>query len=189
MKKLFFISVTALFVMSCNNSDNTAAKPGDTSKTAFQTLPDTKTAELDYPYKLDQPYQNWQAGDQKHAVTAMKSLKNFETGDVAACMTGFGDSVDVRFDNYRAKLSNDSLKKQFTEQRAGYASLTIKMDDWESTISSDKKTEWVTMWYKEIWTDKKGKTDSLAVVDDCKIMNGKVVVLDEKIQHYPAAKK
>ena len=66
--------------------------------------------------------------------------------------------------------------------------MTVKMGDWESVISKDKKTEYVTMWYREIWTDKKGKTDSLAVIDDCKIVNGKIVELDEKIQHFPAKK-
>jgi hypothetical protein len=63
------------------------------------------------------------------------------------------------------------------------------MNDWESVISADKKDEWVTLWYKQIQTDKKGKTDSLGVVDDAKIVNGKIVLLDEKIQHYPVAKK
>jgi hypothetical protein len=45
------------------------------------------------------------------------------------------------------------------------------------------------MWYKQIMTDKAGKTDSMGVVDDCKIVNGKIVILDEKIQHLVAAKK
>ncbi len=118
----------------------------------------------------------------------MKSLKAFETGDIAACMNGFGDTVEVFFDGYRAKLSHDSLMKQFTAQRANFGSMVIKMNDWESVISSDKKEEWVTMWYKQIETDKNGKADSLAVVDDAKIVNGKIVLLDEKIQHYPAKK-
>jgi hypothetical protein len=64
------------------------------------------------------------------------------------------------------------------------------MDDWESVISSDKKSEWVTLWYKQTVTDKKGHIDSMSVVDDAKIVNGKIVVLDEKIQHLgPALKK
>ena len=56
-------------------------------------------------------------------------------------------------------------------------------------ISENKKTEYVTLWYKEKWKDKKGKADSIRVVDDCKIVNGKIAELDEKIQHFPAAKK
>ena len=63
------------------------------------------------------------------------------------------------------------------------------MQDWISVISKDKKSEWVTLWYKEILTDKNGKSDSVNVVDDAKIENGKIVILDEKVQHFPPAKK
>lgn len=182
MRKLFFIPLLGLFIFSCNSkSDNAAATSTDSTKT-------TSSAELTYAYTLDEPYRDWQSGDKQHAVTVMKSLKGYETGDMDATMSGFGDSVDIRFDYFHAKLSNDSLRKFFANQRANYTSMTIKMGDWESVISKDKKSEYVTMWYKQIWTDKKGKTDSLGVIDDAKIMNGKIVELDEKIQHFPAKK-
>ena len=137
---------------------------------------------------LNEPYRDWQPGNKQHAVTFMKGLKAFENGDIDACVATFGDSVDLRFDYLHATLSNDSLKKFFTNERANYNNLTIKMSDWESVISKDKKAEYVTAWYKQIWTDKKGKTDSLAIVDDTKIVNGKIVELDEKIQHFPVKK-
>ncbi len=185
MKRLFLFACTALMAAGCNNSSD--SKDTKTTDSAGKAAPAT-AAKMDYPYTLDEPYKNWQPGDQQHAVTVMKSLKAFETGDIAACMAGFGDSVDVRFDGYRARLSHDSLMKQFTAQRANYASIVIKMGDWESVISEDKKEQWVTMWYKQVETDKKGKVDSMSVVDDAKIENGKIVLLDEKIQHYPAKK-
>ena len=86
-------------------------------------------------------------------------------------------------------ISNDSLKRMFTKSRGELSALKINMGDWESVISKDKKVEYVTLWYKEIQTDKKGKTDSLSIVDDLKIANGKIVELDQKIQHFPAVKK
>jgi hypothetical protein len=186
MKKMFFIACTVLVAMGCNN-DAKDAKTTDTPAPAA----DSKMADVkyDYPYTLDKPYQGWLPGDQQHAVSALKALKGFETGDIAGSVTYFGDSVELKFDNWEAKLSNDSLKKSFTAQRAGYSNVVIKMGDWESVISPDKKEEWVTMWYKQIETDKAGKVDSMAVVDDCKIMKGKIVVLDEKMRRLPAAKK
>jgi hypothetical protein len=141
------------------------------------------------PYTLSRPYQNWQTGDPQHAATVMKGLKAFETGDMDACAATFGDSVELYFDNFRAKLSNDSLKKLFGGQRAELSKVTIQINDWESVISRDKKEQWVTLWYKQIMTDKKGKMDSVNCVDDAKIENGKIVLLDEKVQHYPKAKK
>lgn len=188
MKQMIFISCVALLA-ACNNAATTDSKASDsTGKANAETAP-AKMAPADMPYALDKPYQNWQTGDPQHAVTVMKSLKGFETGDIAASMEGFADTVTVHFDNYRATLSHDSLKAVFTTFRAESASIKIKMDDWESVISADKKEEWVTLWYKQTWTDKKGKTDSIAVVDDAKIKNGKIVLLDEKVQRFPAPKK
>lgn len=185
MKKLLFISCVALFV-ACNNADTNEAKPADSP-----VAPVTAAAapKLDYPYTLPEPYSNWQPGDQQHAVNVMKALQAFEKGDVAACVAYFADSVAMRFDYLDTKLSKDSLQKFFVAQRGGFASMEITMNDWESVISEDKKTEYVTLWYKEKWMDKKGKADSMRVVDDCKIVNGKIAELDEKTQHFPAAKK
>jgi hypothetical protein len=183
MKKVLVFTAIAIFLISCNNRSESTATTADTTKTTASA-----TEDLVYPYTLDEPYRDWQPGDKQHAVTVMKGLKAFENGDIDGCVAAFGDSVDLRFDHFRAKLSHDSLKKFFTQERANYNSLTIEMGDWESVISKDKKTEYVTMWYKQKWTDKKGKTDSLAIVDDAKIVNGKIVELDEKIQHFPAKK-
>ncbi|MEO6255105.1 MAG: hypothetical protein ABIO79_17485 [Ferruginibacter sp.] len=183
MKKVFFFAVITIFMIGCNDKGESTTSTTDSTKT---TVSDSK--DLVYPYTLDEPYREWQPGDKQHAVTVMKSLKAFETGDIDGAVAAFGDSVNLRFDYWHAKLSNDSLKKFFTEQRGMYSSMTIKMGDWESVISKDKKSEYVTLWYKQIWTDLKGKTDSLAVIDDAKIVNGKIVELDEKIQHFPAKK-
>lgn len=184
MKKLFFIPLLALFVFGCNNkSDNAATTSTDSTK-----MTSSKTGELVYPYTLEEPYKDWQPGDQKNAVTVMKMLKAWETKNLAECATYFGDTVDMRLDNYHEKLPHDSLSAVLEMSWANYASVTIKMGDWESVISSDKKDEWVTLWYKQNWVDKKGKADSLAVINDAKIVNGKIVVFDEKIQHYPAKK-
>jgi hypothetical protein len=184
MKQLLFISCVALLA-ACNNG---ATKETTKDSTATTGSVAEKKALPPMAYSLPQPYQNWQTGDPNHAAVAQAALKGYETGDIATCVKGFGDSVDVRFDGYRATLSNESLAKFFAEGRAKYTSFKVIMYDWESVISEDKKEEWVTMWYKEIMTDKKGKTDSLSVVNDCKMEKGKIVVLDEKVQHFPAAK-
>ena len=185
MKKTLLFAFVALFAFGCNSGENKADTKSADSTGKPVASADTK---YDYPYTLGREYQDWQAGDQQHAVNALKSLKAFETNNIPECVGYFGDSVEVSFDYMRMKLPHDSLAKNFTMWRNEYTNLTIKMEDWESVISKDKKSEWVTMWYKQIMTDKKGKTDSLEVIDDCKFVNGKIVVLDEKIQHYPAKK-
>lgn len=187
MKKLLLISTVVVFAMGCTNNDTKDAKGGDTTKMAAATA--DNAALPDMPFPLEHPYPNWKPGDPQNAVTAMKSLKAFTTGDINACMEGFGDSVRVGFDNFQAKISRDSLKANLTRSRGELSSINIKMDDWESVISADKKDEWVTLWYKEYHTDKKGVTDSMGVVDDLKISNGKIIVLDEKTQKLGPPKK
>ncbi|MBA2561807.1 MAG: hypothetical protein H0V14_02635 [Chitinophagaceae bacterium] len=184
MKQALVIAFTIFFAFGCNDKSSTT----DVKTTDAETT-SAPIDKMDYPYTLDQPYKDWQPGNQIHAVNVMKGLKAYENGDINACVASFGDSVELKFDGYRAKLSNDSLKKMLTKSRGELSAIKVKMGDWESVISKDKKDEYVTLWYKEIQTDKKGKTDSLSIVDDLKIVNGKIVELDQKIQHYPAAKK
>ena len=185
MKHLLILAFAAIVVVSCN--DKAASSTTATSTDSASTVT-TPSETLVYAYTLDHRYKDWQPGDKKNAVAAMKSLKAYEDGDIATCVEGFGDTVDLHFDRFFARVSNDSLKKMFTSDRAKIASTKVYMEDWESVISSDKKDEYVTMWYKEVSTDKNGKTDSIKVVDDVKFVNGKIVELDQKTQHYPAKK-
>ena len=189
MKQTLVIAFIVFFAFGCNDkSSTTDTKTTDTTTTNTSASSTEPAENFDYPYKLDHPYRDWQPGDQQHAVNVMKSLKAYETGDINACVDQFGDSVSLKFDGYQARVGKDSLKAMFARSRGDLSDLKIYMQDWESVISKDKKTEYVTLWYKEITTDKKGKTDSLSIVDDLKIENGKIVELDQKIQHFPAKK-
>jgi hypothetical protein len=62
------------------------------------------------------------------------------------------------------------------------------MNDYESVISADKKDEWVTIWYKQKWKDSKGVADSLSVINDIKMKDGKMIILNEMINHFPKKK-
>jgi hypothetical protein len=72
---------------------------------------------------------------------------------------------------------------------AGIATIKIVMHDFESVVSKDKKDEYVTMWYKQVYKDKNGKIDSVDAVNDFKFVNGKIVALDEALRHFPAPQR
>ena len=76
----------------------------------------------------------------------------------------------------------------FTKSRAALKNMEVKMDDWESVISKDKNTEYVSLWYKELWEDTKGKKDSLVQMDDLRMKNGKIVGIDQKSRKLSAKK-
>jgi hypothetical protein len=179
MKKLILVAGIALFAVSCDNKDDKSGDKGsDSTKMTTSSI-----EKLDFPYALSEPYKDWQPGNQVHAVNLMKCLKAWQDNKMTESISYFGDSVDLRFDNFQKKVSHDSLTSILGGSRNQYNNIDIKMEDWESVVSKDGKHEWVTMWYKQITTDKKGKTDSADVINDAKFVNGKIVILDEYLQH------
>ena len=182
MKKLLIISLIAFTVASCNNDDK---KKTDTG------AGDTKTAaeEVKLPIPLEKPYRNWQIGSTDNVVTAMNGLKAFMDNDFTALANIIGDSLYVDFDNYQAKMSRDSAVNWFKSGRTMYQDLKVYMYDYVSVISGDKSEEWVTFWYKQTWKNEKGEADSINVVNDIKLKNGKMIELDEKSSRFMAPKK
>ena len=173
MKKIFIIFLGAVSFAACNNKSSTTPEA-----TTDSTSTMSSSEKVDYPYTIDHP-DNWNIGSSANTVTALTALKAFEEGDVEKSVAQFGDSVHLQFDALDTTLSNDSLKAMFTSLRNGYKSINVKMSDWESVVSKDGKEEWVTMWYKQIWEDNKGKKDSADYIDDMKFKNGKIIRLDE----------
>lgn len=183
MKQLIVVTCLAFAVASCNNDDKAKASSETTeTKTAA-------AADIKLPFTLVEPYRNWQIVENNdNVIVAMNSLKAFIEKDYTALAATLGDSLQIRLDGYSETLSRDSAIKMFAAQRSMYVDLAVTMHDYESVISADKKDEYVTLWYKQTWKDEKGKADSMNIVDDCKMKNGKMIVLDEKIQRYPAKK-
>jgi len=184
MKRMLFIASIALFFAACNSS---ASKTEETAKTET-TAPPAET--IDYAYlPANHPPDNWDRGDQKNIAMVLKSLKAWENGNVEESASYFADSVELGFDGFEKKVSHDTLLAMIKDLRKNISSVSIRMQDYESVISKDKKEEWVSLWYKEITTDNKGKTDSVFYMDDLKISNGKITVLDQKSRRYSTAKK
>ena len=182
MKKIIFSLLVIFCLVSC--SDSTTAKTDSTDSTAVATNAADYSG---YPYTVKNP-DTWETGDKQHTLNVLKSLKAFETGNIDEAVSYFGDSVRLRFDELDTKISNDSLKKMFQQHRGMFKSIKIDMHDWESVRSKAKNEEFVSLWYTQIWEDNKGKTDSISVMDDLKIENGKIVELDEKTRKFPKKK-
>ena len=178
MKK-FLIPAFAAILLSCNGETKDA-------KTSEETKSEPATSEnLTYAYSLkDHPSDNWDRGDQKNVVMVLNSLKAFENNKLDETFKDFADSVELSFDEFEAKLSKDSTLKMFQQQRNNMKTYSIEMEDYETVISKDKKNEWVSLWYKEKWTDNQGKTDSIFHMDDVKIVNGKIALIDQKSRKY-----
>lgn len=172
MKKTIIPVLLCLWMAGCKNAANndTAATP--------------KTA---YAYTIDKP-DNWEIGSSENTAVALASLKAFEENKIDQCLGYFADSVVWKFDNMNSKISKDSLKSIMVGFRSQINSISIRMADFVSNISKDKKDEWVTMWYDQTVTDKNGVAVTKALINDVKLVNGKIVEIDEATRLLPPAK-
>lgn len=171
MKQFLVFVCFVLILIACNNADNKTAAATDAAPAA---------AEVKLPYELMEPYKNWAIGSTENVAVAMNALKLFIDNDFTAMSSLIGDSLALDFDLFQAKLSRDSAMKFFTNARTMYNDLKITMYDYVSVVSADKKSEWVTLWYKQNWKDAKGVADSMNYVNDIRLENGKMVELNEK---------
>jgi len=171
MRKFFTVALMATIIFSCKNAEENKEV----------------TVDVTYPYSLEKP-DNWDIGSKENTLLVMNALKAFEENKVEDCLSYFADTVKWRADYMDQTLSKDSLRTAMTNLRNSLQAIQVKMGDFESVISKDKKDEWVTLWYTEIVTDKTGKTDSLAMVNDIKVSKGKIVELNESIRHFPTKK-
>ena len=176
MKKVLFVSGLAMLAISCNNK--TESKTDDSNMAS-------SSEKIDYAYlpRNHQP-DNWDRGDQKNVALVLNSLKAWADGNIDESVKNFADTVTLQWDGFDSKVSKDTLRQWFKHDY----SVQIKMDDYETVTSKDKKDNWVSLWYTEIHTDKTGKVDSVFNMDDLKIDNGKIVLLDQKTRKFPKPK-
>ena len=182
MKQKFLLLLAIGAIAACNSSDKKTASNEAQVKSAA-----TEEPKMDYAYTIEHP-DYWEIGSRENTKTVLQSLKDFETGNVDASLTAFADSVELRFSDMQGKFSKDSLRAMFTKDRSMLKDFKIDMDDFESVKSKDGKEEWVSLWYKQKWQDQKGVWDSLVVMDDMKMVNGKIAVLDEKSRRFAKKK-
>ncbi len=177
MRKILTLCLLTYISVSCSNPAGKETAKADSAGAAKPV----------YAYTIDKP-DNWETGSSQNTAVALSALKAFESNKIDECLTYFADTVRWRADYMDAKLSKDSLKSIFVKSWNDMTSTKVTMHDFESVISKDKKDAYVTLWYVQSTTDKKGKTDSMAVINDLKIVNGKITELDESMRHFPAKK-
>jgi hypothetical protein len=185
MKQTIVMICLVIALASCNNAATTSSAKDSAAATVTSA---NATPDVALPFKLDQPYKNWQMGSTENVVASMKALKAFVDKDFTTLASLIGDTLDFTTDYLHEKMSRDSATKFFTNGRPMYNDLTINMNDYESVISADKKDEWVTIWYKQSWKDDKGILDSVSVINDIKMKDGKMIVLNEAVNHFPKKK-
>ena len=176
MKQTLFLAGLISFVLfSCQSESKPAPVKSDSA---------VAKGSIVYPFTPKYSI-NWRPGDEKNALIVLNCLKHYVDGDMKGAFADLADTVEFYNDGFHFSGSKDSLQAIISAERSGLASVSKVFDTWLTAYYPDNGDTWVTLWYKEITTDKKGKTDSLFYVDDVLIKNGKIKEYDEKIRHYP----
>ena len=165
--------LAAAFLTACNDNNTTAVKGAADSTSVAKADPQN------LPCKMNRT-PDWEMGDPAHVATAMNTLKAFVDNDMSGIRQYLADSVEFYSDNIRFLGKRDSLIRFFTDMRSQLDTIEIDMQDYESVRSKGRGEEWVSMWYVETDHAKNGSRDSSMVMDDIKIINGKVAVIDSK---------
>ena len=177
MKKIFILLLPASLLFACNANDSTVKGTSDSTGTTKPTT--TETEKVSLPFTMTRT-PDWEMNTLPNVATAMNTLKAFVDNDMTGIQQYLADSVEFYTDNIAFKGTKDSLVKFFTPYRNSMDSIGIRMHDYESVKSKSRGEEWVGMWYTETHYQKGGKVDSAMVMDDIKIVNGKVAIIDSK---------
>jgi hypothetical protein len=180
MKQHLPAILLCIIIFSCNTPAKTDDVKTDTSA--------AKKEALVYPF-VPKYGINWQPGDEKNAVIALTAFKKYLDGDVKGCFENFADSIEFIADKFHFKGKKDSLMAMMIPMRAQSASMSAAVDTWLTSYYPDYKDTWVTVWSTQTWTDKKGKTDSVVLVDDIQMRDGKILQIDEKQREFPEPMK
>jgi hypothetical protein len=176
MKKFFFLSSAAFMLASCNQkTDDAAVKSASTEE------------KVEYAYTIEKP-DNWVPGSKKNTQIVLQMIKNYETSNMDAFATAFADTALIKDDMFEETMTNESLKQRFSKFRNDVEEYGIKINDWETVVSLDGKTEYVSVWMTENWTDLNGKMDSISAMEDYKMKDGKIIEFDRKTRKLAAKK-
>jgi hypothetical protein len=178
MKQAFLFLLVGAVLFACNSSDN---KTADESKMSGTKVASMSTNDLAYPVK---DWGDWQPGSMDNLKMVLQSLKDYENGNIDACLNSFADSIHLSFENLQGNFTKDSVLKMFKAERSSIKEMKVDMDDYETVKSKDGKQEYVSLWYTEKWQDQKGVWDSAVQMDDLKVSNGKIASIDQKSRHF-----
>jgi len=178
MKHALMAFIAAGLILSCNDGNKEAA---DTKVAAAN---DSAATKMEYAYTIEHPDQ-WVTGSRENTKMVLQALKDWENGNIDASMTAFADSVHLSFDGLDKKFAKDSVRSMFIRDRSQYKTVSVNMHDFESVKSKDVDKQYVSLWYVQKWEDQKGMMDSLSMMDDLEIKNGKIISIDQKSRRFP----
>jgi hypothetical protein len=181
MRKAFFFLVLASFV-ACNSDKDAKVKSVTTNDPAM-------AEGIKYP-----PVDNsikFEIADASITAGMLEVYKGWEDNNLDLMKKHMADSVMiVAGDGTITYGDTDTVFAQMKVYRDNYTSMKPGFHSFVSLKSTDKNDTWFLMWYKEYQTDKKGKTDTVELMETWKLnKEGKVTNMYQYVQYHPTSVK
>jgi hypothetical protein len=183
MKKIFSFFSLDVFAACNSGSDTKVASMSSDSATATS---DTIT----YAYPADYS-SKFEMGDSKNVQTIFALYKDWDNNTLDNSKDKFADSVTMIFGSGEVMAgTRDSILAASKAFRNSLGSVTSQVHAVVPLRSTDKKEDWVLVWFKEYTTDASGKKDSTELQETWRLnKNGQADLLYQYRQNKPAPPK
>ena len=157
MKRLFFTATVAILA-SCNSNQPVQT---ETAKPAI----DSAVLSINSPYNVSYS-SKFVIGSSKNAETILTLWKDYDNGNLSAHKESFADSIELYLaDGSKLHSSRDSIIAIIQKHRNMFSAVSDRVDAVTSLKSTDKNQDWVLVWGMETDIDKKGKVDSVNLME------------------------
>ena len=172
MKSCTLLLMFSMMFFACQQKKDEVKDPNE-------IIPRSEGKQLELPYVVTKA-SDWQKGPDENISIPMTLLRCYETKDFIQIKDYLADTVEFNYNNGQFKGSRDQFVKFLKNFRTQRLDVKITMNDYESVTSKPRKEDWVSLWYTETVSDLTGKVDSAQVMDDYKIIKGRVAYIDTK---------
>jgi len=188
MKALLSGAIACALFCSCNNATDSASTKTDSSEVKT-TAKEAVSEPVSYPYESIYSTKH-SVGNPAHTKLVLNFYKLFETDKMDEMKSFLADSVFVEFaDGATFFGPADSLISMGKKYRAMQTEFKYKFDTWLPIHTEDTKEDWVLVWSRAYFTDKKGKKDSMRIHEYYRIKDNKINYWSEFDQKLPKPKK
>lgn len=154
MQKIF-IAALAVVIYACNTAEKEAPKEGAQETAA------APAAIANFSGYTPTYSSSFEMGNPKNAESILAIYKDWDTGNLDPSKAAFADSVSFfTSDGSMILGKRDTAVAAMQSYRNTFSSVKNTVHAVFPVRSTDKNEDWVCIWATEVYTDKKGKTDS-----------------------------
>ena len=154
MKKI--TTFIMLIAFAACNSDRSTDGSSLTAKA------DSSKAEVSYPYPIGYS-SKFEFADPENSKMVLDLWKIYDNNTLDDAKDHFADTAEMIFPDFKMRAGRDSIIAAAKDGRNMFNSVSSTVDVVMSVKSTDKGGNWVLVWGEEMHTDKKNKTDTVAI--------------------------